>query len=150
MKRFALGTLAAVIVLAGFSSPARAERPGKHPEYLHAIQDLKHARYNLERKEGDREMRWDAKVAISEVDAALDEIKEAAEHVGKDLEMHPPVDLKIGYKGRLHKALDLLRSAKERCRKDEDSRGARRHQEAALRHIDEAIRFTEEGIRDAR
>src|SRR5437899_444039 len=40
--------------------PAHAE---KHPAYLHALSDLRDARFNLIRKGGDAEMKWDEREA---------------------------------------------------------------------------------------
>ena len=45
-----------------FSTGARADAPGKHPAYLHALTDLRDARRHLEHHErGKGEVKWDEK-----------------------------------------------------------------------------------------
>jgi len=140
--------LAVIITL--LPSLARADMPGKHPAYLHALSDLRHARAHLERRGGNGAMRWDEHTAIAEIDAAIQEIKEAAIDDGKGLEDHPPVDVRLDWSGRLHRAVELLERAHADVRGEEDNDFARGLRRRALHHIDEAIRFTREGIASAR
>src|SRR5882757_1012988 len=95
---FMLAGLAFVIMMPF----AHADQPGRHPAYLHALTDLRHARAHLERRGGDRQVKWDERVAIAEIDAAIDEIKRAAINDGKSLTEHPPVDAGLDWGGRLH------------------------------------------------
>jgi len=125
---------------------AHADQPGHHPAYLHALSDLRHARAHLERHGGNAEMKWDEHTAIAEIDAAIHEIKEASIDDGKNLEDHPPVDVKLDFAGRLHRALELLRKAHADVKEKEDNNFARGLKARALKHISEAIRFTEQGI----
>jgi hypothetical protein len=150
MSRFTSLAVAACIVLAAAPVPAHADQPGKHPAYLHALTDLRHARAHVERRGGDPEMKWDEKVVIREIDGAIREIKEAAIEDGKDLQDHPPVDAKMDFTGRLHRALELLHKAEKDCREEEDNNFAHGLQKRALEHIREAIRFTEQGIANSR
>ena len=150
MNRNTLHAALACIVLAAAPSALRADQPGKHPAYLHALTDLRHARAHIERRGGDAQMKWDEKTAIREIDAAIREIKEAAIDDGKNLQDHPPLDVKADYKGRLHRAMELLRKAEKDCHEEEDNNFARGLQKRALQHIKEAIRFTEEGIANAK
>src|SRR5450432_3062803 len=83
---------------------AHADQPGKHPAYLHALEDLRAARANLERP-ASVQVKWDEKAAIHEIDEAIREIKEAAIDDGKNLADHPVIDVKLEWKGRLHGAL---------------------------------------------
>ncbi len=149
MNRHTLNAALACLVLAVAPAPARADQPGHHPAYLHALTDLRHARAHLERRGGDAEVKWDEHTAIKEIDAAIREIKEASIDDGKNLQDHPPVDLKADYKGRLHRALELLHKAEKDCHEEEDNNFARGLQKRAIQHIKEAIRFTEEGIANA-
>src|ERR1700689_4531660 len=55
-----------------------AAQSGAHPAYLHALSDLRNARFNLERKGGDPAMKWDEHDGIMEVDRSIDEIKKAS------------------------------------------------------------------------
>ncbi len=128
---------------------ARAEQPGKHPHYLHALTDLRHARAHLE-KPRNVMVNWDEKVAIHAIDEAIGEIKKAAIDDGKPLEDHPPVDAKLDWKGRLHRAVELLRSARGDVDKEEDNNFAQGLRKRAAEHIDRAINFVEQGIANAK
>lgn len=121
----------------------------RHPAYLHALSDLRNARANLERKGGDRQMKWDEHDAIVEIDRAIHEIKEAAIDDGKNIDDHPPVDAREPREGRLHKALAALRAARADVEKEEDNAYANGLRGRAIHNIDEAIRFTEAGIHAA-
>ena len=150
MNRHSLNTALACLVLAVAPLALRADQPGHHPAYLHALTDLRHARAHLERRGGDPEVKWDEHTAIREIDAAIREIKEASIDDGKNLQDHPPVDAKADYAGRLHRALELLHKAEKDCSEEEDNNFARGLKKRAQEHIREAIRFTEEGIANAR
>jgi hypothetical protein len=120
-----------------------------HPAYLHALSDLRNARGNLERKGGDKKMKWDEHEGVVAIDKAIAEIKQAAIDDGKNLEDHPAIDAKEPRKGRLHKALDALRAAKKNVAEEEDNAYANGLKARALHHIDEAIRLTEDGVKAA-
>jgi hypothetical protein len=147
MRRLLLLVLAAVAL-----SPAlgRADMPGAHPSYLHALTDLRQARAHLERRGGNGAMKWDEHTAIAEIDAAIHEIKEAAIDDGKNLEDHPPVDARLDWRGQLHKTLELLHKARHDVQGEEDNNFARGLRHRALEHIDAAIQFTEQGIANSR
>jgi len=149
MKILTLGAALACAVIVLCPAPAQADQPGHHPAYLHALTDLRHARSHIERRGGDAQMKWDERTATKEIDAAIREIKDAAIDDGKNLEDHPPVDAKLDYNGRLHRALELLRKAEKDCREEEDNNFAKGLQKRAIKHIQEAIRFTEQGIANA-
>ena len=59
-----------------------------HPAYLHALTDLRHARFLLE-KPAKPEVKWDESNAVHEIDAAINEIKQAAIDDGKPLDGSP-------------------------------------------------------------
>jgi hypothetical protein len=123
--------------------------PGVHPHYLAALSDLRNARANLEKKGGDRAMKWDEREAIGAIDRAIKNIKEAAIDDGRNLADHPPIDAKEPRNGRLHKALDALRAARADIDREEDNAFARGLRGRASHDIDEAIRFTEAGVQAA-
>jgi hypothetical protein len=125
---------------------AHADMPGKHPAYLHALTDLRHARAHLERRPGDAMVKWDEKVAIKAIDDAINEIKKAAVDDGKPLTDHPPVDLKMDWAGRLHRADELLHKARKDIDEEEDNNFARGLKHRAQEHIDRAINFVAQGI----
>jgi hypothetical protein len=131
-------------------APAPAPAPAAvHPWYLHALSDLRNARANLERKGGDKQMKWDEHDAIGAIDRAIHDIKEAALDDGKNLEDHPAIDAHEAREGRLHKALSALRTARGDIEKEEDHAVANGLRARALRDIDEAIRFTDAGVQAA-
>ncbi len=141
--------LPAALVLGSVAAPAFADQPGKHPAYLHALSDLRSARFNLERRKGDAEVRWDEQKAIADIDAAIRKIKEAAIDDGKNLEDHPPVDAKEPYSGRLHRAMTALKSAHDDVDREEDNDYAQGLKRRALKDIDAAMMRTREGLCNA-
>src|ERR1700677_1277708 len=72
---------------------AHADLPGKHPLYLHALSDLRTARWMIEHRPGDAAVSGHEDVAIQEIDAAIGEVKAAAIDDGKDIHDHPSVDI---------------------------------------------------------
>lgn len=120
--------------------------PAAHPAYLHALTDLRNARWNLARRGGDPSMRWDEHFAIEAVDRAIAEIKRAAIDDGKSLEDHPPLDAHEPWAGRLHKAVAALHAARNDVNQEEDNAYASGLKARAIHHIDEAIRLTEAGM----
>jgi hypothetical protein len=128
---------------------ANADLPGKHPYYLHALTDLRTARWMLQHRPGDVGVSAHEDVAITEVDAAIREIKKAAIDDGKNIEDHPSVDVPPNRPGRLHKALELLHKVHSDVAREEDdpvTRGLRDH---AVGHIDAAIHATDGALKDA-
>jgi tetratricopeptide (TPR) repeat protein len=124
--------------------------PGAHPAYLHALTDLRVARWELQKRGGDPEMKWDEAVAIAQIDACIGEIKKAAIDDGKDLNDHPKEDAgKLDRRARLHDALKLLRNAHKDINEREDNLFAKGLRDRALAHLNKAISFTEQGIADA-
>ena len=144
-KKLLLGGLLAVVSLA-----ANADLPGKHPYYLHALSDLRAARWMLEHRPGDAAVSGKEDVAITEIDAAIGEIKRAAIDDGKDLHDHPAIDAPTDRPGRLHKALELLRKVHSDVAREEDDPMAKGLRNRAVGHIDGAIHATEGAVRDVR
>jgi hypothetical protein len=125
---------------------AQADLPGKHPFYLHALTDLRAARWCLEHRPGDAAVSDREDVAIGEIDAAIGEIKRAAIDDGKNISDHPGVDLARDFPGRLHQALDLLRKVHSDVAREEDDPVVRGLRNRAVGHIDGAIHATEGAI----
>jgi hypothetical protein len=135
------------LALGGFDRPVMADQPGAHPAYLHALTDLRAARWNLKRHHGDTEMKWDESRAIGDVDAAIHKIKEAAIDDGKNVDDHPPDDSNAGpYSGRLHRALDNLKAARADMDQEEDNDFAKHLKHRAQQDIDSAIHRTREAL----
>ncbi len=127
---------------------ARADQPGRHPAFLHALSDLRHARAYIERP-ARPEIQWDENTAIAAIDRAINEIKRAAIDDGKNLNDHPGLDANLNHRGRLQHSLELLRKAKRDIEEREDNMFAEGLRDRAIRHIDTAINFVEQAIANA-
>jgi len=132
--------LSAVTLLV--SSWASADLPGKHPYYLHALSDLRSARWMLQHRAGD------AAVSANE-DIAIGAIKHAAIDDGKNIDDHPNVDLPPDNPGRLHKALELLNKVHSDVAREEDDPMTRELRDRAVVHIDAAIDATRGALASA-
>ena len=144
IKRVALAFIAAGLL----PLAAHADLPGRHPGYLHALTDLRDARWNLEHRPGDAAVSSREDVAITEIDRAIREAKMAAAEDGKNLADRPREDAALNRPGRLHHAADLLRQARNDVAQEEDNPGARAQRNRVVMHIDAAIRATDRAIRD--
>jgi hypothetical protein len=125
-----------------------ATQPSKHPFYLHGLTDMRTARWMLEHRPGDAAVSAHEDEAISEIDRAIEEIKRAAIDDGKNIHDHPNVDVPNDYRGRLHRAAELLRRAREDTAREEDDPAARGLRDRAIGHIDAALHATERAIHD--
>jgi hypothetical protein len=138
------------LLLAVLPFAANADMPGKHPAYLHALSDLRAARWMLEHRPGDPAVSAQEDVAITEIDKAIGEIKKASIDDGKNLEDHPPIQGINDRPGRLHKALELLRKVHGDVAREEDDPFTKGLRDRAIMHIDEATHATEHAIGDVR
>jgi hypothetical protein len=138
------------LILATAPFAANADLPGKHPHYLHALSDLRAARWMLEHRAGDAAVSGQEDAAIIEIDAAIGEMKKAAYFDGKDIHDHPKVDFPPDRPGRLHKALELLREAHQDVAREEDDPVTRELRNRAIGHVDGAIHATEHSIGDVK
>jgi hypothetical protein len=116
--------------------------PGKHPGYLHALSDLRAARWFLYHQPGDSAVAGDEDVAITEIDAAIGEIKRASIDDHKDLNDHPAVDIKE-HGSRLLKSIETLKKAHGDIDHEEDNPDVRELRHRAIEHIDRAIHAAE-------
>ena len=112
-----------------------ADEPGRHPAYLHALSDLRHARAHLENLAPTHHMDKEEEHAIEEIDKAIDD--------GKNLNDHPPVDMHMDRAGRYHRAMELLDKAHNDIAREEDDPSVRGLRDRALHHIDEAHRVVD-------
>ena len=137
-------------VLCTLALPATlfADTPGKHPAYLHALSDLRHARAHLDKLGPDDVVDNDSMHAIHEIDAAIGEIKRASIDDGKDLNDHPPIDAHLSHTDRFHKALELLDKAHSDVARAEADEGAVGLRDRALHHIDEAHHAVEAALQN--
>jgi hypothetical protein len=131
------------LLLAVLPFAANADMPGKHPYYLHALSDLRAARWMLSHRPGDP-------AVSAQEDVAIGEIKKASIDDGKNLEDHPPVQGINDRPGRLHKALELLHKVHGDVAREEDDPFTKGLRDRAIMHIDEAAHATEHAIGDVR
>jgi hypothetical protein len=141
-------TIAGALLVGILPVVANADLPGKHPYYLHALSDLRAARWLLEHRAGDAAVSGQEDVAITEIDAAIGEIKKASIDDGKDIHDHEPVDAPNDHPGRLHKALEVLHKVHGDVAREEDDPMTRGLRDRAVHHIDEAIHADERAIKD--
>ena len=141
---------AAGVLLAASLLPlaACADMPGHHPGYLHALTDLRDARWNLEHRPGDAAVSTQEDVAIVEIERAINDAKAAAMEDGKNIYQHPPEDARIDRRGRLHRAGELLRKARQDVAQGEANPQAVELRNRVIGHIDIALQATERAIRD--
>ena len=144
LTKLVFAIVAVLLVIPAYAS-AKAAPGREHPAYLHALTDLRQARAHLQRPDGG-ELREQEKKAIHEIDDAISEIKKAAIDDGKDINDHAPVDARMDWGGRLHRALELVNKAHNDIAQEEDNRYAQGLQQRALEHIDKAHHHIEEAI----
>ena len=125
------------------------QRAQQHPAYLHALADLRAARWLIASRSGDARVSGDQDVAIARINETINDIKHAAIDDGKNLDDHPPVDARLDRKGQLHRADELLRQARSDIAREEDNTQIRGLRDRAIAHLDAAIRATDQAIRDA-
>ncbi len=141
----------AVIFFAGTACKptVNVERPrGEHPYYLHALSDLRAARWMIEHRPGNWAQTNDEVEAVHHIDAAINEIKKASIDDGKNLADHPAVDEHNEHNGRLHASVDYLKKARQDVGQDEDNRFAQGLQDRAYMHIDAAIASVKKAIHE--
>jgi len=145
LKHSALALLlAAVMPIA-----AHADMPGQHPAYLHALTDLRDARWNLEHRPGDEAVRENEDFAVMEIDKAIGEVKKAAFYDGKDVWDKPHEDAKLNNSGRLHHAVELLKKAEQDVSREEDNPQTQGLQMRVINHIHEATHAAERALHAA-
>jgi hypothetical protein len=149
-RKLSTTVLASLALCASFAalSANAADLPGRHPAYLHALTDLRDARWNLEHRPGDAAVSAQEDVAIVETDRAIREAKVAAMEDGKNIEDHPHEDAKIDRPGRLHHALELLEKARNDVAREEDNPETRDLRNRIVEHTDLAIEATRRAIHD--
>src|SRR5471030_1687335 len=146
--KYGLAATTLVMTLALTFTAAHADLPGANPGYLHALTDLRDARWNLEHRAGDATVSSQEDVAITEIDGALGEVKKAAHEDEKNLHDHPHEDAKIDHPGRLHHALELLKKAHDDLASEEDNPEARGLKRRAMDHVDRAMEAAKHAIHD--
>ena len=146
MKKISMAIMCFVLLLSSAVISRANSNYADHPYYLHALSDLRAARWMIEHRPGNWAQTTDEVEAVRQIDAAIGEIKKASIEDGKNLEDHPPVDERNEHMGRLHEAADFLRKARKDISHDEDNKFAQGLQARAYMHIDAAIDATKRAI----
>jgi hypothetical protein len=124
-----------------------AVTPATHPAYLHALSDLRTARWLLEHVPGDWVRVNDEINAVQRIDAAINEIKKASIDDGKNVNEHVAVDEKPDHPGRLRDALGLLQKARADIDQEEDNGAIQGLRARAAQHIEGAIGTVQNAIK---
>ena len=147
--RLAAALVAAPLILAatGCVVAPPPPPPAHHPAYLHALTDLRDARWNLEHRPGDAAVSAQEDMAIVEIDRAINDAKVAAMEDGKNVYQHPPEDARLDFRGRLHHADELLHKARNDVAQGESNPQTVELRNRVIGHIDAAIQATQRAIR---
>ena len=146
--RLAAALVAAPLILAatGCVVAPPPPPPAHHPAYLHALTDLRDARWNLEHRPGDAAVSAQEDIAIVEIDRAINDAKAAAMEDGKNIYQHPQEDARLDFRGRLHHADELLHKARNDVAQGESNPQAVELRNRVIGHIDIAIQATQRAI----
>jgi hypothetical protein len=128
--------------------PPPPPAPAHHPAYLHALSDLRAARWLIEHRPGDWQQSADEAEAVRRIDAAINDIKQASIDDGKNLADHPPLDERPDHRSRIHEALEYLRKARADISGAENNGFANGLRDRAIGHIDGAIGATKRVFQD--
>ena len=140
----------ATIALLGASAPAvRADTPGAHPYYLHAIADLRAARAYLSTID-EQNVEQDKGAAIIEIDRAITMIWRAAQRDQKSVEHPTHIDARLSHHDRFTRALILLGNAHRDLSAPESNRANLAIRNVALGHVDQASRDVHQAISNDR
>lgn len=144
----AAGTLAGCVTAPPPPPPRVVVAPAQHPAYLHALSDLRAARWLIEHRPGDWTQTAYEQQSIQQIDAAIAEIKRAAYDDGKNANARPPVDAHPDNRGRIHQAVQFLGKARADIAREEDNAYANGLRDRALGHIDGAIHAARQVFND--
>jgi hypothetical protein len=151
MKKGSL-TKGAMVLATAFlftAGSAHADLPGSHPHYLHAISDLRAARWYIQNRPGDMAIVQNEQFAIAQIDEALHDLQKASIDDGKNPNYAPPAQVPPDRAGNLHKAVELLEEAHNDVALEEDDPYAVGLQQRSLRHIHDAAESIRHAIWDA-
>jgi hypothetical protein len=139
-------TVALVLGILCSASFALADIPGEHPAYLHALTDLRAARWHLNERGGSDKLKESDHKAVDEIDHCIDEIKKAAIDDGKDLNDHPAEDAGKDKEGHVHRARELLEKSKKDISEHESDQFAKGLRHRAIHHLDEALKHVKHSL----
>jgi hypothetical protein len=140
-------TLALAIPLAAQAQPREGDW-ARHPHYRRAMADVSQAFILLKHARGDPPARPEETRAMTAIEYAFTTLQNAAEVDDKDPDDIPPADhSRYDFRGRVHRALDLLHDAYAAVDVEEVNPDARFLKARALQQIDLAAHATEDAIR---
>jgi hypothetical protein len=147
--KLAVRYLVVVVAFGALCLPGAASAqvvPGKHPEFLHALSDLRAARGYLDKVTPNEAVDSDTASAIREIDSAINGMKQASIDDGKDLHDHPAIDAHLEKSGRLHTAKQLLEKAYQDVKGPESDPQAAELQKKIWGHINAAHKYVDAAI----
>jgi hypothetical protein len=139
-----------IVAIAVLITPmaAQAQWWQSHPHYLHAMSNLRMAYWLVQHRETNDPIANDQEHhALRQIRAAYQELKDASIMDNKNIDDQAPADTNFyDHRGRLHRALDLLREAHNDVTGEEEDPAALGLRHRALKHIDEAAHATDDAI----
>ena len=138
-RRAAAAVLGLSLACGAAPLAASADVPGPHPAYVHALHDLRYARFLVARPSYGNVDRFEG-AAVREIDRSLFAVRQAAIDDGKDIYALEPTDVNLDQHARLRRAIELLRGARHDITDNvESDPAAIGWRNGAYRHIDAAI-----------
>ena len=127
------------LVLSGMflSGSLRAQ---DHPNYMHALSNLRTARWMLDHRPGNWKQSRDEEAAEREINDAIREIHEATIDDHRGMDEHEKWAEHNDRGGRLRDAKEFLNRARQNMERAEDFKGLKGR---ILRHISESQRFVD-------
>ena len=113
---------------------------GRQPFLLHALGDLRTARWMLERRADGPAVRVHEDRAIERIDQAIAEVTQQARDDGRE---HPGFDLPRSHRDRLGKTVELLRRIDADLGRDVESGVVRALEQRAREHVGQALHEVE-------
>jgi hypothetical protein len=127
-----------ILLAIALLTPLGAWAQFHHPHYLQARTDLRRAVLLMQVPEEPNVMR-DMRVASEQTEHAIHELDIAARFDLRDINEHPPVDVRMGRGSRFREILRLLGSARADIAREEDNPLARIWRNRAFGFIDGAM-----------
>jgi len=87
------------------------EAPARNPDYVHALPDLRTARWLLTPQPGDPPLRTNEDQAIQDINLAIRAVIKSGLYDSTDVSEHEQMQMAQDHTTRMHQALDLLHRA---------------------------------------
>lgn len=139
----------AAAVLLAVPMTAQADLPGRHPGFLHALSDLRAARWLITHRAGDAKISAHEDAAVQDIVAAISDIQRASIDDGKNLDDHPATDAPPSREGRLKRAQELLTQAHHDVNQPDSDPMTIELKKVALKNIQDATHEVDGALWDA-